>query len=283
MERLHTSKRYNFSALSACLQTFNPFTTMERDGIWYAGVCRAAFFQRIWRTVDLKQLPLGFLVTSDGLAWYCTLPDQSPQRPGFFSRELVLREVRPLQRHFKRLLQVEGTIANLICGHYLHFGRYEEGESTTQFWERHHRLTIPDANGLLRVPYHFVAEIALTAARLPCSEAGFERAFSRLARIRGDRRRSIQDGLAEALLIIKLHGIPNVPQSSDLLDRVRVGPAAEEVSDSADGEPRDGLPPRHTEDRRAPASQPEPRAARCGEHSLELRIGAQCPAFARPR
>jgi hypothetical protein len=68
---------------------------------------------------------------------------------------------------------------------------------------------ITDTRGLRHVPYRPVADIALIASRLPCSEVGVERAFSRFELIFGDHRRSIQDDLVEALLIIKLHRVPH--------------------------------------------------------------------------
>jgi hypothetical protein len=78
---------------------------------------------------------------------------------------------------------------------------------------------IPGANGIPAVPYLPVAEIALIVARLPCSEAGVESALSSLGLVFGDHRRSIQDDLIEALLVVRLPGIPNVPRSSQVLDK----------------------------------------------------------------
>jgi hypothetical protein len=51
----------------------------------------------------------------------------------------------------------------------------------------------------------------MIVAKLPCSEAGVEMAFSRLRLVFRYHRRSIQDDLIEALLLIRLHSIPNVP------------------------------------------------------------------------
>jgi hypothetical protein len=113
------------------------------------------------------------------------------------------------------------TVADCIWDRYLCLGRYREGESVSQFGERQRSLMIPDTSGLCHVPYRLVADIALIASRRPCSEAGVERAFSRLLSIFGDHRRSIQDDLVKDLLTIKLHRVPNCPASSRVLESVR--------------------------------------------------------------
>jgi hypothetical protein len=126
------------------------------------------------------------------------------------------------------------------------------------------------------------AEIALIVARLPCSEAGVERAFSRLELVFGDHRRSIQDDLIEPLLLVRLHGISNVPGSSQVLDSL-----GRDLSTRGDGDqPHDesgaGPPPTQFGGTDTLASQPEPKPARWGEGALELRIAGQLPPGTRP-
>jgi hypothetical protein len=117
---------------------------------------------------------------------------------------------------------------------------------------------IADGSGLRHVPYRPVADIALIACRLPYSEAGVERAFSRLGLIFGDHLRSIQDDLVEALLIIKLHRIPTCPASSSVLESVRGDLRPDSVdhpAGDADGAP---VPSGLHGDGSQPSSEPEP-------------------------
>jgi hypothetical protein len=79
---------------------------------------------------------------------------------------------------------------------------------------------IPGANSLPAIPYLSIAEIALIVARLSCREAGVETVFSRLGLVFGDHRCSFQDDLIAALFVIRLHGIPNVPESYQVLDNI---------------------------------------------------------------
>jgi hypothetical protein len=55
---------------------------------------------------------------------------------------------------------------------------------------------------------------------MSCSEAGVEKAFSRIGLIFGDHRNPIQDDLIEALLVIRLDNVSTVPRSSSILDNV---------------------------------------------------------------
>jgi hypothetical protein len=105
----------------------------------------------------------------------------------------------------------------------------------------------------------------LILARLSCSETGIERALSRLGLVFDEQRHSIQDDLIEALLVVRLHGIPNVPRSSQAVDSV-----GRDLSTWGDGDlPHDerggGLPPAQGGGTDTPTSQPEPRPARWGE------------------
>jgi hypothetical protein len=78
-----------------------------------------AFFERIWRTADLTQLLLGFTVTVRGLASYGGLRDESLPESAFFSKRLVLQQVRPLQCSLQSLLDVDGMVADVSWHHYL--------------------------------------------------------------------------------------------------------------------------------------------------------------------
>jgi hypothetical protein len=65
------------------------------------------------------------------------------------------------------ILGVDETVADFIWDHSLRSGEYKE---------RQRSLKIPDASGLRHVLWRPVADITLIASRLPCSEAGVERA-----------------------------------------------------------------------------------------------------------
>jgi hypothetical protein len=90
-----------------------------------------------------------------------------------------------------------------------------------------------DASGVLHVAYRPVADIALIASRLPCSEGGVERAFSWLGLIFGDYRKSIHDDYVEPLLVIKVHCVPNCPASSSVLESVLAALGPDSVNCSA--------------------------------------------------
>jgi hypothetical protein len=241
----HAFERYIFHALATCLREFNELTLwneaveanlgsawariielfdrssqIRRNWLMYAAGCADAFLKRIFVTDGLTQLLLGFLVTSRVLTWYRRLPDHPFPGSSSSSKDLILQEIRPLQLHFHILLSIDETVADFVWAYYLGSAQYRPAESVTQFWQRHQSLMIPDAKGRLCIPYPPIAEIIQIDARLPCSEAGVERAFSRLGLIFGDHRRSIRDDLAEALLIIRLHGIPNGQGASDSLDKI---------------------------------------------------------------
>jgi hypothetical protein len=156
-------------------------------------------FNGSWAPWTWRNYRFGFLITSDGFGWGHRLPAEWVAGLWFFSKQLVRRGVRPLQIHFQRLLSFDETVVAFIWDHFLRPGQYREGESATKFWERQRSPMIPDANGLRHVPYRPVADTALIASRLPCSEAGVERTFSRLGLIFGSHRRSIQDDLADSI------------------------------------------------------------------------------------
>jgi hypothetical protein len=118
-------------------------------------------------------------------------------------------------------------------------------------------------------------------ARLPHSEAGVERVFSHLGSIIGNHRRSIQDDLSKALLVIKLHDIPNAAGLSCILDRVHSDPAGDHPSQWTGDEHHRAPPPPPGEDCSAQASQPQPRPTELGENALALRVGAQLARVAR--
>jgi hypothetical protein len=270
------------SAWATTIELVDRFWHIRRNGLIYAAGCADAFLKRIFVTEGLAQLLLGFLVTSGGLTWYRRLPNHPFPGSSSFSKDLVLQEIRPFQLHFQVLLGIDGMVADRAWAHYLGSAQYRHAESATQFWQRHQSLMIPDANGRLCVPYRRVAEIAQIVARLPCSEAGVEGAFSCLGLIIGDHRRSIRDDVAEVLLIIRLHGIPNGQGASDIVDKVRGDPLGDDPGDWIQDERDRAPPPPPDEDASAPASQPQPRPVRWGEHALELRIRAQRPGWARP-
>jgi hypothetical protein len=141
---------------------------------------------------------------------------------------------------------------------------------------------ILDSSGLRHVPYHPVANITLIASRLPCDEDRVERAFSRLGFIFGDHRRSIQDELVAALLIIKLHRAPNCPASSSVLERVCTPLRPDSVNHPADDADGSRSPPGIAGDGSQSASQPEPRLSHWRAGAIELTIGAQPPDGGRP-
>jgi hypothetical protein len=230
---------------------------MERAENEYAATYRVVFFQPAMGTTDMSQLLPGFLVTPDGVAWYRCLVDEWVAGPRCFSEQLVLRGVPPLQLHIQKLLGVDETVAAIIWDHYLRFEQYWKAESATQLWERHRSLMILDISGLRHVPYRPVAEIALIGARLPCSNAGVERAFSRLGLIFGDHRRLIHDDLVVALSIVKLHRFPNCPASSSVLENVREGLEPDSVDRSTGDADGARPPPDLPADRSLPTAQPE--------------------------
>jgi hypothetical protein len=163
------------------------------------------------------QLLLGFIVTARRLAWYGALPDDWFLDSAFVSKRRVLQQARLLDCPFQSLLGVDGIMADIGWHNCLRFGGYAAGESTTSFWEPQCPQVIPGANGLPPVPYLPVAAIALIVAKLPCREAGVERTFARHWFVLSDHRRSIRDDVIEVLLVVRLHGISNVPVSSQVL------------------------------------------------------------------
>jgi hypothetical protein len=86
---------------------------MEMIGNIYPGVCRLAFFERILHTADLTQLLLGFIATTQDLAWYRAIPDDSLQESAFVSKRLVLQQVRPLQCHFQSLIGINWMVIDI--------------------------------------------------------------------------------------------------------------------------------------------------------------------------
>jgi hypothetical protein len=191
--------------------------------------------------------------------------------------EFVRRGVRPLQVHFQKFLGVDETVSDFLRDHYVHSGQSREGESVTQFWERQRSLMIPDDSELRHVLSRPVACIALIISRLPCIEAGVERAFSSLGFIYGDHQRSIHDDLVEALLIIKLHRVPDCPASSSVLETVRGTPGPDSVDHPAGDADGARSPPGLPGDGIQPASEPEPGHSRWRADALERRIEAQPP------
>jgi hypothetical protein len=187
------------------------FTGLEKIGNIY---------ELIFATADLVQLLFGFIVAVGGLAWNRGLPDESLPESAVASKRLVVQQVWPLQRYFQNPFALHRMVPDIGWNHYLRFGEYTARQSTTGFWEWQRPDVIPGANGLPAVPYLPVAEIELIVARLPCHEDGVEKAFSRLGLVFGDHRRSIHDNLIEALFVVRLHDIPNVPRSSQVLDSV---------------------------------------------------------------
>jgi hypothetical protein len=125
---------------------------------------------------------------------------------------------------------------------------------------------IGGANGLPAARYLPIAEVALMVARLPCTEADVERVLSSLYLVLGGRRGSVQDALIEALLLIRLHDIPNDPPGDGDAphDECRGGPLSRGVV-----APRRRLPnPNKNQHGRGGA--------------LKLRIAAQRPRCPHP-
>jgi hypothetical protein len=91
-----------------------------------------------------------------------------------------------------------------------------------------------------------------------------------------------QDDLIEALLVVRLHDIPNVPRSSQVLDII-----GRDVSTRGDGDPPHdqrggGPPPPQDGGTDTPVFQPISRPVRVGEDALEPRIAGQLPRGTRP-
>jgi hypothetical protein len=68
-----------------------------------------AFWNWIQLTADMTQLLLAFVIRLDRLTWHHGVPDHPFSGTTFFSKALVLDEIRPLQVHFQWLLGVDDT------------------------------------------------------------------------------------------------------------------------------------------------------------------------------
>jgi hypothetical protein len=260
---------YNFPELDACFRVVNALMTWTEskhsflDAVWSAalealgklaalhshGNSCAAHFQRavcdrLFRTADVGQLLLGYLITERGLAWYRGLPPY-PQPNGFCCSS-VWSMIGEFLRFFVNLFDADCERFMRAFHVYLSRAVWPTHQPVVQFWNGLSACS-PTCFSEEPASYQLIAEMALILMRMPCSEAEVERVFSRMRDIVGKRSLRIKRDLLESRLVLQMNGPTMTPDQLSALDdlegRDDAGPGEGEMTPPvAGGSARPGFP-----------------------------------------